>query len=258
MNDLIPFNYGDHPVRVVVIDGDPWFVRADLARVLSYRDGHDAGRTLRDSEQRTHSVRGFEGDREVTRDVTVVSEPGLYRLIMRSRRPEAEPFQDWVLADVLPAIRKTGGFGNRELSRLELIDLARDAEVGRLAAEEQLAIAAPKAEYVDSFVNGDTDATTIRVFANQLQLGEKDLRAQLVAAKAIYQKLEGRRYSRSKGRMVPEYSWHSYATHRAWFVERDQPEAPRYHNGQMRTTLYVTPVGKVKIAALVTREGEAS
>lgn len=254
MNDLIPFEYGDHQVRVFVIDGEPWFAVADVAQVLGYRDAHNAARVLRPSERRTHPVSTSAG----SRDITVCNEPGLYRLIMRSRRPEAEPFQDWVVAEVLPTIRKSGGYGSRELTRLELIDLARDSEVGRLAAEEKLAIAAPKAEYVDSFVHGDTDATTIRVLANQLGIGEKALRAQLVAAKAIYQKLQGRRYSQTQGRMVPEYSWHAYATHRSWFVEHDQPEAPRFHNGQMRTTLYVTPAGKVKIAGLVTREGEAS
>jgi DNA-damage-inducible protein D len=139
----------------------------------------------------------------------------------------------------------------RELTRLELIELARDAEVGRLEAEAKLAIAAPKADYVDSFVKGDEDATTLRVVANQLQVGEQALRQFLLERKAIYQKLEGRRWSRSKGRQVAEYSWHAYASHKAWFVERDQPEAPRYHNGQVRTTLYVTPIGKVKIAALL-------
>lgn len=254
MNDLIPFEYSGNQVRVFVLDGEPWFAVADVAKVLGYRDAHNAARVLRPTELRTHSVSTNAGSREIT----VCSEPGLYRLIMRSRRPEAEPFQDWVVAEVLPAIRKTGGFGNRELTRLELIDIAREAEVGRLAAEEKLAIAAPKAEYVDSFVSGDTDASTIRVVANQLRVGEKALRALLVDAKAIYQKLQGRRYSETQGRMVPEYSWHAYATHRSWFVERDQPEAPRFHNGQMRTTLYITPIGKVKIAALVTCEGEAS
>lgn len=254
MNDLIPFEYGGHQIRVFVIDGEPWFALADVAAVLGYRDTHNASRILREIEKGTHSVSTPGGDQQIS----IVSEPGLYRLIMRSRRPAAEPFQDWVVAEVLPAIRKTGGYGTRELTRLELIDLAREAEVGRLAAEEKLAIAAPKAEYVDSFVNGDTDATTIRVLANQLRVKEKELRARLVEAKAIYQKLQGRRYSRTQGRMVPEYSWHAYATHAAWFVERDQPEAPRFHNGQMRTTLYTTPVGKVKIAALLARESEAS
>lgn len=158
---------------------------------------------------------------------------------------------------------ETGAAG-RELSRLELIEIARDAELERLQAVEErdearaeLAIAGPKAEYVDSFVNGDDDASTFRVVANQLKIGEKDLRNLLIERKAIYRKLEGRRWSRSQGRMVPEYSWHAYGTHRAWFTEQDQPEAPRYHNGQMRTTLYVTPVGKVKLAELVRDRGAA-
>ena len=133
----------------------------------------------------------------------------------------------------------------------------RELEAVTAAQDRELATARPKADYVDSFVNGEADATTIRVLANQLKIGEKELRNLLIEQKAVYRKLEGRRWSRSQDRMVPEYSWHAYGTHRAWFTERDQPEAPRYHNGQMRTTLYVTPVGKVKIADLVRNRGAA-
>lgn len=253
-NDLIPFNYGDHRIRVVHIDGEPEFVSADVCAVLDHSNPTMAVAGLDEDERGLRNVETPSGMQQMV----TVTEAGLYALIIRSRKPEAKPFKRWITHEVLPAIRKTGGYGNRELTRLELIDIAREAEVGRIAAEEKLAIAAPKADYVDSFVNGDTDASTIRVLANQLQIGEKALRARLVEAKAIYQKLQGRRYSRTQNRMVAEYSWHAYATHRTWFVERDQPEAPRYHNGQVRTTLYVTPVGKVKIAALVARVGEAS
>lgn len=119
----------------------------------------------------------------------------------------------------------------------------------------QIKVLTPKANYVDSFVSATGDATTIRVLANQVSMGEQALRDLLVGKKVIYRKLEGTRYSRSQGKRVPEYSWHAHAKYADWFVERDQPEAPRFHNGQIRTTLYVTPVGKVRIADLVRRIG---
>ncbi|MGW4128019.1 BRO family protein [Amycolatopsis japonica] len=249
MNDLIPFESGSYQIRVILRDGEPWFVAADVCKVLDVRDTHDLTRNLDDDEKGTDSIRTPGGPQ----DVTVISEAGLYSAILRSRKPAAKDFKRWITHEVIPSIRKTGGYlANPEgLDELEVAEKYVAALKAKRELESQLAIAGPKAEYVDAFVNGEKDATILRVVANQIQIGEKELRSVLMDRKAIYQKLEGRRFSRSKGRMVAEYSWHAYASHRSWFVERDQPEAPRYHNGQMRTTLYVTPIGKVKIADLL-------
>lgn len=118
-----------------------------------------------------------------------------------------------------------------ELTRAEILRMALDAEERRLDLEAktikqaaEIKVLTPKANYVDSFVSPIHDATT-----------------------------KGTRWSHSKGRVVQEYSWHAYATHADWFTERDQPEAGRLHNGQLRTTLYVTPVGKVKVTELLHR-----
>lgn len=150
MTDLIPFDYqGGHQIRVVMIEGEPWFVLADLARILGYRDAANAARLLRSSELRTHSMSTNAGQR----GVTICNEPGLYRLIMRSNRPEAEPFQDWVTGEVLPSIRKTGGYTvprqRPELSRMDLIEIARAAEVERLALAEQVSELEPAAQAWD-------------------------------------------------------------------------------------------------------------
>ncbi len=247
MTELVPFDYVGHQLRTVMIDGAPWFFAADVCAAISV----DVTQTRRldEDEKGLYSTQTPGGKQAVT----VVNEAGLYALILRSRRPEAKPFRRWVTHDVIPSIRKTGAYmANPDgLDELEVAEKYVAAIKAKRELEQQLAIAGPKAEYVDAFVNGDSDATVLRVVANQLQVGEKELRAVLAEKKAIYQKLEGRRWSRSKGRMVAEYSWHAYASHKTWFVERDQPEAPRYHNGQMRTTLYVTPIGKVKIADLL-------
>ncbi len=249
MSELIPFDFETNNIRVVLIDDQPWFVAADVCAVLGIRDTHDATRNLDDDEKGTDTIRTPGGEQAVT----VVSEAGLYSLIIRSRKPAAKPFKRWITHEVIPSIRKTGGYlANPDgLDELEVAEKYVAALKAKRELESQLAISGPKAEYVDAFVNGDSDATVLRVVAGQLQIGEKELRSFLLEQKAIYQKLEGRRFSRSKGRMVAEYSWHAYASHKTWFVERDQPEAPRYHNGQMRTTLYVTPIGKVKIAGLL-------
>lgn len=165
-----------------------------------------------------------------------------------SRKPEIAAAQTYfaVRTAEAEAAESAKPMTEIEMARKYVLALEREE-----AYRQELEVARPKAEYVDSFVNGTDDGCVLRVLANQLKIGEKDLRDLLVEKKTIYRKLEGSRWSRTQGRHVAEYSWHAYATHKAWFTEQDQPEAPRLHNGQMRTTLYVTPVGKVKIADLM-------
>lgn len=93
-------------LRVLLIDGEPWLVAADVAGVLGYRMASDATRLLKGAEKGTHSMRTPSGQQEVT----IISEPGFYRLVMRSNRPEADAFQTWVTGEVLPQIRKTGSY----------------------------------------------------------------------------------------------------------------------------------------------------
>lgn len=107
---VTPFSFRDHAVRVILIDGEPWFVASDIAEVLGYRDARDAGRNLPDRQKGTQIVRTLGGPQKMT----IVSEGGMYRLVLRSRKPEAEAFTDWVTDEVLPSIRKTGGYGVRQ------------------------------------------------------------------------------------------------------------------------------------------------
>lgn len=189
-----------------------------------------------------------------------VNEDGFATLGLAGRGDGPRVFRRWIVKVVLPRFRRQQAEVSRtDLARMVLEEAAEKdkalAELGE--ARQALEIAGPKADYVDSFVHATSDACTIRVLANQLKVREKDLRELLVEKKAIYRRLEGSRWSRTQSRHVAEYSWHAYATHKAWFTEQDQPEAPRLHNGQMRTTLYVTPVGKVKIAGLMQKRGIA-
>lgn len=147
----------------------------------------------------------------------------------------------------------------RELSRRELaqmvIEEADRADQAEALANErgrQLALAAPKVEYVDAYVGPD-DACTIRILANQLQVGEKALRQWLLDRKVVYRQVVGSRWSHSKQRHVTEYLYQPYSDHKAWFRVGDQPNAPRLHNDQMRTTLYVTALGKVEIRRLLVK-----
>ncbi|AIC12461.1 BRO-N domain-containing protein [Xylella fastidiosa] len=103
---IIPFDFHSHTVRVVMRDGNPWFIATDVAVALGYRDAANAARHVGAHQKGTHIVSTIKGNQELT----IVSEGGLYRLVLRSRKPEAVAFSDWVTDEVLPSIRKTGSY----------------------------------------------------------------------------------------------------------------------------------------------------
>lgn len=93
-------------LRTTSIDGEPWFVAKDVCASLNFRDAHNATRGLDPDERKVSKVSTLGG----IQSVTMVSESGLYKLIMRSNKLEAKAFQDWVTKEVLPSIRKHGGY----------------------------------------------------------------------------------------------------------------------------------------------------
>lgn len=111
MDNLQIFNYGEIPVRTVLLDGEPWWVLADVCRVLDLKNPtHVANRLDDDEKQRL----GFNPTSDVGlghNGATVINESGLYKVILRSDKPEAKAFSRWVTHEVLPTIRKTGSYG---------------------------------------------------------------------------------------------------------------------------------------------------
>ncbi|QJP49335.1 hypothetical protein HKJ31_03210 [Xylella fastidiosa subsp. multiplex] len=104
---IIPFNFHSHVVRVVMRDGNPWFVAKDIAEALEYRWNASKSISHVPSEWRgVESVSTPSGQQEVI----VISEPGLYFFLGRSDKPKALPFQKWLAGEVLPSIRKTGEY----------------------------------------------------------------------------------------------------------------------------------------------------
>ncbi|WP_400162891.1 BRO family protein [Brevibacillus sp. TJ4] len=98
------FSFQDKQVRVVVRDGDPWFVARDVCEVLDLSDTSMAIRRLDEDEKLTQTM--FVSGQN--REVWLVNEPGLYALILTSRKPEAKTFKRWITHEVIPSIRKTG------------------------------------------------------------------------------------------------------------------------------------------------------
>ena len=156
---LMNFCYQDYQVRTVMIDGEPWFVLADVCRVLDLGSPHKVAERLEDDEISRNQIPTGNG----TREAKVVSEAGLYSVIVRSDKPEAKPFRRWITHEVLPQIRKTGGYGKPQMPAVitadylqEVVDHLRVleqqvAEQGTMIAVQgqQIAELKPKASYCD-------------------------------------------------------------------------------------------------------------
>lgn len=102
---IIPFDFHSHAVRVVMRDGNPWFVATDVCTALGYRNPSKAVADHLDDDEKSNQSLGLAG-----KPVIIISESGLYALILRSRKPEARKFSKWVTSEVLPSIRKTGSY----------------------------------------------------------------------------------------------------------------------------------------------------
>lgn len=119
MNELKVFNSSEFgQIRTVIIDSKPWFVASDVASALGYSNprkaviDHCKGVTKRD----TPTSSG-------TQSISYINEGDVYRLIMKSKLPSAEKFESWVMDEVLPSIRKSGGYiaGQEQMSDSELM-----------------------------------------------------------------------------------------------------------------------------------------
>jgi prophage antirepressor-like protein len=99
------FDFNANKIRVTTIKGEPWFVAADVCRVLGLNNPTKAMGGLDKCEVTLSPIQGQRG-----MPLNIIKESGLYKLAMRSDKPEAKPFQDWVAKEVLPSIRKTGAY----------------------------------------------------------------------------------------------------------------------------------------------------
>lgn len=147
-NELVPFSNDDYNIRALEIDGEPWFVAKDVTEALG-TETRDLSKILDDDEVDTIHHADSLGRNQAT---VVISEAGLYSLILRSRKPEAKPFKRWVTHDVLPEIRKTGAF-TPKLSNGDLARMILAEEAAKEQALAQLALASPKAAYYDAWFN---------------------------------------------------------------------------------------------------------
>lgn len=191
MNNIQIFKYENNDVRTVEMNGEPWFVLKDVCVVLGLGTVSKVADRLDADEKGMNQIHTPGG----MQDVTVINESGLYNVILRSDKPEAKPFRKWVTSEVLPSIRKNGGYisGQEQLTPSELMAKAllvanktlaeRDARISELTVQN--AIMQPKAEYFDELVDRNL-LTSFRETAKQLGVEEKKFISFLMEKKYIY------------------------------------------------------------------------
>lgn len=166
-------------VRVVECEGEPWFVAKDVcecleltntSQTLSYLDDDEKGIICNDTP----------GGKQ---EMSIISEPGLYSLILRSRKPEAKEFKRWVTHEILPSIRKTGHYGAPEtedeiLARALVIAEGRLGMLSHAVSElqEQIALDAPKVELAEAIMETE-ECVSINQFAKILKQRGLDIGA---------------------------------------------------------------------------------
>lgn len=150
-------------IRTVEIDKEPWFVGKDVAEVLGYADTFGAIKKHVENEDKQNCQNdSFESNR----GLTIINESGLYSLILSSKMPKAKEFKRWVTSEVIPAIRKTGGYiaGSENMTDAELMAKAvlvaqstiqqRDQRIKEL--ESDVAAAKPKVLFADAVSASDS------------------------------------------------------------------------------------------------------
>lgn len=142
MNDVTTFNFRSHNVRMVIRNGEPWFVAKDVCAVLELGNTTEALRPLDDDEKITLS--NSEGNPRAGNPLTfnAINESGLYALVFKSRKPQAKEFRKWVFEEVLPRIKKTlinHGLTENSVMNTSLISATSHSNFGKTMSSREIA-----------------------------------------------------------------------------------------------------------------------
>lgn len=203
MKDLKVFSHDTFgEVRTIMKEGEPWFVATDVCRALELDKTWNALQRLDVDEKGTTSISTPGGQQEMS----IVNEPGLYSLVLGSRKPEAKAFKRWITHEVIPSIRKHGAYMTpetieqvlsdpdtiirlaTELKNEKLKNLKLEAQNSQLTVSNQ--IMEPKAAYFDELVDRNL-LTNFRVTAKELKIGEREFIQFLLQRKYIYRDQKG-------------------------------------------------------------------
>ncbi|MBS5651858.1 MAG: phage antirepressor KilAC domain-containing protein [Clostridiales bacterium] len=203
MNELMVFNNPEFgKIRTVEVKGEPWLVGKDVAVALGYSNTSKAIIDHVDEEDKRFEMLLVSDSRNGNLVKTaIINESGLYSLVLSSKLPGAKKFKRWVTSEVLPSIRRNGGYISNQdsMSPEELMAKAlmvaqktlaeREARLSSLTVENQ--IMAPKAAYFDELVDRNL-LTNFRETAKQLNVPPKKFVSFLLDRKYIYRDKRGK------------------------------------------------------------------
>lgn len=201
-NGIQTFNFNNATMRTLTdTAGDPWFVLKDCMNILDLGNPSETVKMFDDDEFSTTEVIDSIGRRQRT---YIISEPGLYRLIMKSRKPEARDFQRWITHEVLPTIRKHGAYMTQKTIDKALTNPDFLIQIATKLKEEQEKVRSlePKAKALDTFTNVEDKlliSDAAKILSNSgTPISEKRLREWMSDNGWIYKR---------------DGSWHATAKH---------------------------------------------
>lgn len=161
--ELTQFTYKNTALRTLEINSQPWFVAKDVCDILELTNIRPSLAALDEDEKGVHTIYTPGGNQEMT----VISEPGLYSLILRSRKPEAKAFKRWVTHEILPSIRRHGMYATESVVDAMLAD--PDAMIRTLTALKE-----ERAKRAQLEAQAEADAPKVR-FANAVESAQTDI-----------------------------------------------------------------------------------
>lgn len=232
MNELQIFNneeFGE--IRTITKDNEPMFCLADVCKALEITHVTDVKKRMKKDGVGTAEVIDSMGRKQ---KATFINEANLYKVIFQSRKPSAEKFTDWVTDEVIPSIRKNGGYiANQENLTPEQI-VANALVVAQniiTQKDKQIEEMTPKANYFDALVDKKLN-TNIRDTAKELGVGEKAFVSFLIG--------KGYVFRQGKHRKLRPYAKYAESGN-GLFVLKDKHNE---QNGWAGQQMYVTPKGK--------------
>ncbi|MCQ5364752.1 BRO family protein [Anoxybacillus salavatliensis] len=244
MNQLSQvFTYGETQVRTVVQSGEVLFVGKDVCDVLEIKNSRDALGRLDEDEKGVVLIDTPGGKQQML----CVNEAGLYSLILTSRKPEAKQFKRWITHEVLPTIRRTGGYVTNEDMFIQTYLPFADDQTKMMfrgvletvrRQNEQIAAMKPKVEYFDALVDRNL-LTNFRDTAKELQVKERFFIDWLLKNKFVYRD--------QKNKLKP------YAAYVPELFELKEWE----RNGRADVQTLITPKGRETFRLLLKKEQTA-
>lgn len=172
---LQKFKFNENNIRVILREAEPWFIALDITSALGYSNGRDAiARHCKSMGVVKHDIPSESG----IQSYTIINEPNLYRLILKSQNEQAEPFERWVCEDVLPAIRKTGNYSvtkyNLPTTFQDALRQLAESIDQKEAMQLQLDSQKPKVDFYDAVANSNDTMDMLSV-AKILGIGRNRL-----------------------------------------------------------------------------------